>query len=444
LIRTGTGETMKKIYYGLIAVCAAFLLIMVLAPYIIGYTIAHKYSDTLSAIASSTKLNIKPLNYQRHWFQSEVSVLVNLPLSEQPINTQSLSSDKDYVITLQQRIIHGPIVFYKDTNSGHWIFKLALASIVSTMPEQPGLSAQTTIKLNGDALTKLRIQNFSHISPLTRRSIYQIKNLMADIHLNAAMNHFSCNLTADSLETLINNPRHIQQLYIHYDLNKRKELWLGKELLEIGSMTWYQDTKPFSLNKLHHEINSLSHNDRIDATIHSEVQGININGNNYGDQKFLMTANKIDLPSFIQLKQFLTDQNPSFTQSHRDVIGQLLCNVLSKGAQLEIKNLSLNTAWGQVNAQANFNFSAGDLTANVQQLPHRLTAIVNMKIPMELTSYIVSSYYLLHSEQQQVAEEKTKQQISEWLKNGWLENRGSEYQMHLKWEHQKLNKNLVQ
>jgi uncharacterized protein YdgA (DUF945 family) len=437
---------MKKIYYGLIA-AGAVLLIMALAPYIIGYAIAHKYSDTLSAIASSTKLNIKPLGYQRHWFQSEVSVLVSLPLSEQPINIQSLSSDKDYVITLRQRIFHGPFVLYKDTNSGHWVFKLALASLVSTMSEQPGLLAQTTIKLNGDTVTKLRIQNFSHTSPLTKRSIYQIKNLMADIHLNAAMNHFSCNLTADSLETLINNPRHIRQLYIHDDLHKHKELWLGKELLEIGSMSWYQDIKPFSLNKLHHEINSLSRDDRIDATIHSEVQGININGNNYGNQKFLMTANKIDLPSFIQLKQFLKDhsQNQSLSESYRDVIGQLLCNILSKGAQLEIKNLFLNTAWGQVNMQANFNFSTGDPAANMQQLPHRLTAIVNMKIPMELTSHIVNSYYLLRSEQQQVAEEKTKQQISEWLKNGWLENRGSEYQMHLKWEHQKfINKNLAQ
>lgn len=406
---------MKKKFYGVLI--GIILLFLLFTPYLVGVIFKKQYQPTLDILSQNIRLNLKVVRYDRSWFYSNAVIASSFPLAD-----GQGTAEKD-VLLIKQHIAHGPFILYH--NNQHLKVKLALTYIDSYFDQHHHL-ADTTFTLGGSVLTHFKLDQYARVK--NSLPIYALKGLEGNVSLNAKKSFFSADISIQHIFANINTPRVIDHFRTITQLSSQGELWTGKTSYHFGLLSWQQGASVFTFNQFIYDVISYLQNDRLQYHIASAIKSALLNNVDYGPQHLVFSIKGLDRAELKCIKQLSPINSPEEWREHFRLL-------LSKGADLHLNVLSLNTAWGQVHGSAHVVcpcFKPAD------PAPFSNTnATIKAYLPIALANILLNNLYLMEQGEKslEVAKQQADDSLRIWEQAGWLKTVGTNFVIERNWQH---------
>lgn len=400
---------------------------MLILPLLIGYFIKRNYDDALQSLSSALKVDLRLMRFHQGWFHANCVLAANFPLIDKPLNTGLAGTES---LIIKQRINYGPFLLTLKPSD---YFKVALASIDSYFDANHHF-AETLLAFNGDLKSHLHLESFG--IKQHNKLVYGFKNLNGDIISNGHEKRFFADLQCEHLYSALNQMREIDDFSAKYNLvNTAEGIWVGSHFNHFGKLVWQQDDSIYSFQEFNHDLKSTVVRNRYAVVIREMIRNTSVQDQQYGPQQLQITMNDIDQKEMKNLQEaFASLEKEVVTPQHITHLKNIIISLLSKGATLHLDQLLLNTAWGEVVAQAKWNSLANPCVKNFLQLVDNANIALKAQVPVPLATQLLRDIYRLRSNAQ--GEDSVKQveeTLQSWQKTGWLLNTGKDFLIDLQW-----------
>jgi Bacterial protein of unknown function (DUF945) len=408
---------MPKKYVGVVFVTC--LLLLALLPFGIGIFIEKGYRYNLDSLARSMKLTLKPLEYHRHWLYSDVLLATPFPLAD-----LSYHANQNNDLLIKQRIYHGPLVFYHNSNKSG--FEISLAHIDSFLNPNIFL-AQTSLRFNKDLVTYLSLDNYTYYQK--NKLLYALQGLTGKIEVLGGK-RIATVISLKHLTANFDHKREIQNFTTNHQLAKNDaEIWLGKNNYHFDHVAWQQEQAYYSFNNVNVVTYTLPQNKQILLGLEGEIGSARKDGVDYGVQRFSLNLAAKEGKELRAVQDYLITPSPDAVAEFQNELKALL----NQGADLKI-NLLGNTVWGRFDLRANVAYSL--------QKPNEIASLLagtqgklQGRLPLLLANRLLTSYYQVFTNGETVmAQKKAENSILEWQKAKSLDILGSDIKLDLHWQ----------
>ncbi len=445
---------MKRFLFTLLAVVlVAALGVVFILPYGLGFVAQQRYAQLANNLAASPVINVVAVNYQRHWFSSDATAVLTLkPLMAAGTSPNNPST---YTIIVKQHIQHGPLLstVNKDGDS-----ELLLGQALFTTQAQTPfgkLDGILWLEPNGALFTRMTAPTLSYTDPLA--NILTLHEFSGAFKLSADGAQFTANfIIPDSSFKTAALEQHIHGINMHYDLHKSASgLFLGQKQLAIDNITWNAASLSTPLQFIGIALQASNHEQdhRIDNDIVANVTKVVFNNASYGPQHLALAINQLDAATLVALKNSRRPHKTVTYHSMDEAVTQTvspIATLLSKGLQIQLKELRVNTPWGSPSMEGTITLpSTTKPTINYHDIVSTVNVYAQADVPATFLLRCVEQYLTFtqaHSTppanppitaDNNVAPQ-AEQMINAWINKKWLLPKDNGYQVSVIYQNQQM------
>lgn len=393
---------MKKVIFGSVAVVA---LGYIGTTFYVGGQAEEQVKNTIQLVdktlqeqmreAMGPSLNVAVVNYNRGLFSSTADLKMSINLGDM-LPPKKMPVDKlDYTVKLH--INHGPFIFA--------IGKPGLAYVNSTieLPEKykklarmqlasdstfPKVGLNFLIHFDDTAQFKADIPEFQLLPKAVPGKViwkgmeatYNVSNQFQTIVGQTFVNGMV-------LESPMANAE-LSKVTMAYHLDKSPQgLWTGNALMQFPSLAVSMMGKSiFELDKLSFKSSAEIKESLLNMSLSASLNKVLVKDKTYGPGDLNFLVDKFDADVFARMQKTLQQINsPTLSRKEKnkllDTIEKDFPLLVNKGAELNLKNLSMQFPEGTLKANASAKVPAGLKVKNNLELADHVDAQAYVKVP---------------------------------------------------------------
>jgi len=445
------GLTMKKRYYLPVIILIVLMGLALTIPYSVGFVVQKRFAETLKVLSQSGSLQFNLESYHRGWFSSNATIRVKTKhpaMLNQWLGSQS-GTPVEFLVT--QKIQHGPILkVVSPKGVTRWIMGQALITIRAN-PVVGSVHSITLVNLDGSLLSAITAPAI-HFSNPDVNSDVKMMGFAATVQISRDFRKIILRVNTPKLVLITKDfQQEVANFSAEYDLKRSANgLYLGTKNTQISDASWQTPDQQLKIQL--QGLSILSKSEEINAHVNYEVntvlQNIIIDNVQYGQQQFNLAINKIDVASLLALSRELKNTQQAANVGWEQLLryNQLATYLLSKGVEINLKNLSLDTKWGQptlamhivlrpearqVNSPVDL---INDLTAKADLylpaafLTQALT-VFNQALAMSSPTLPDIFHFIMTTNTDPNLQKLAQQKIAFWLENKWIVAEGDAYRV---------------
>ena len=436
----------------LLLVLVIILAVVVFTPYGFGFMIEKNYKNILTQIPHS-KVQIKIVDYQRGWFSSNAKLKISFNM---PKLLEQKAKVKPLTFFVNETINHGPLIIATNPD-GDKRLVIGQAFILGLV-KQPNVNgyAITLIHLHGSVDNHLLLYNVNFGSQ-QQGFVYAIHDLNAHTNISSNLKTVEGNVKIAAIDFLTKSlVQHSDNINVDFHLKKSPSgMYLGKTNAQLQKQAGLvMQRLQFQLNNVRMSSDSNEVDGKINYALQLSMKNILLNNQNYGPANLYVTVDKLDAEKLLALQNKLQviKANETITKQELKQYSSAIMQLLSKGLNLNIKQLNLILPEGKLAAHANIKINPQPLAINnpIVFLAN-LDVNANLEIPKVFLQNMMETFathvekpkQTKKGEEKIVKQEKTpaeiaKDQINQWLHNGMLIADGDNYKINVSFNQMQL------
>src|SRR3990167_533239 len=354
-------KVMSIVASGIVVLAILFLFL----PFLTGILIQKKYPDLLAQFSSATGANIQMQSYHRGWFKSEATLQIIMPSS--------------LPMTIDQKIMHGPIA-YAHTQSGSKLF-FALAAIKNTVQSQHTQLYSISIwKWNNTYTFTTQSDQFIAQTPIGELSLSQFNSA---VNFSLITHHLVGKLDLQQLQLKPNNATqptmHVQIFQFDSNIKNNHGLENGDIKMNLGDFslialnnpaTEMQDANFFFQQNQTNEITSMH-------TV-LNVEHLNTADEHLSHVHFDLALNNLNTQALKQYWQQMVITHSAITQLYS------LFQIANQGLVIELNAANATTPDGLIQIQGSIQCpSDAARKPEITSLLLQITGHANISLPYQ-------------------------------------------------------------
>lgn len=359
---------MRKIMIGL----AVFIMVVLfLGPFVVGVWFEKDYRYLISSYHSDENIHIAILDYQRHWFSSDLilEIEVNQKYLQKWIETEKLPNQNPKIL-IQQHVQHGPIILHYKQNISNILGLAALQNKIIVSPTVNtffSLLGVSHVKLESVTFASFLGNYFNHLLisglNISNSDIEAgIKDITADFWIFPKQNRFTGELElthffVKNTDDLLSIP-HVKIKLDQY-LDKHDVL-LGSGSINLSEILFKEtDEKDIRITDLSVDGFTQADDDFLNANRKIKIKNIEIEGQLIGPVEMEVSFNQFYLPAIHDLFVSYRDviHNGEVYQGQlRQQIAMILPKIIKPGSSINLNNLDVASADGNIKANGTFSW----------------------------------------------------------------------------------------
>lgn len=450
----------KKLLISLLVLLILLAAAIFALPLGLGYLVQNRYTNMLDLLAESGNMEITLLSYQRHWYNSSAIVRVQ---SNKPtvLNLQEWLGQqptRPFVFLIVQNIEHGPILRVVSGGKTHWLFGQALIK-TQTNPSLGLIDSLTLLRLTGSLLSNVSSPELTYSTP-QNDMLFNIKGFTALLNVSADLKHVQTQFNIPHLDLVTPKfQQHLTGFSGQYNLTKDGHgLFFGEKTNSIHDIIWIDTKNQFrvEIEGLSVQAKSKASADTVNYKLKANLNNVVVNNTPYGEQQLELSANHIDIPTLLSLTQEFnkSQKTPGFSSDQFIRYQQLLTQLVSKGLEIQVNRLQLNTALGHPQLTAQFLWEPAQTTPentpNTTSLLDNLHAQAHIILPVLFLQHALKTTLqnlspvnlkLLNVTASQNTDQGIQAIINDWVQKKWLTPKDNSYEINLEYKNKTLNIN---
>ncbi len=438
-----------------------FIVVMVVflgLPYVMGKLAESKVKELVSVLPTFFPAEVKLDSYQRRWFTSRarLTVMPTNPELQQKfrhyITGKGLQINAPLSFSVDAQIDHGPLLFAIN-NKGDVHLRFGQALILATlslgksnqillknfMGQTDLLMTETTIGFNNNIYNVFISHGVAYVDQAAKIYVnWQGAN--GEWWLSNKFNKFkgNANLFGGSL-VFDDNEWRLSKIAIelaqHRDANAAG-LWIGDGNVKVPLVVYRSGGKAvFALQDFNGQTSTKAHKGLISTHALVDIKQVKVGNKVVGPAHYEASIRNLDAITLARLHQLANKVNRDVSQASQQAVSQaamiaqqaqlkvlqarfidLLPALLDRGAQLDVKSLSVQTPKGPVTAHAHLAFPDKRETAAQQPVTGMLSLLIGanaslgLRVPTKIAESLVGD--MLQFKQQQAQRFKAQQPIS--------------------------------
>ena len=388
---------MKK--YVLAAVTTIILLpvLLVLAlPFWFGREAEKTYHDMLDQLSGRSGILFTAKHYERGWLSSSAETTLRHP--QIPLEFKA-----------RHRISHGPLPLDRFLE-GDWRLTPVQARITSQISlDAPGkqntsswppLSAETTLRLNGDGTLHAEMPPIETTGD--KGEIIDWRGISADITFDQAWRKIRLDAHLPSLSVTASGQQGdvtLSKVTMHSDTQEGiAGYFFGEGSLSVGRLEFGKASGRVGLKGLALSVTARPADDTVNMIFRYTLNEGIVTDETFGPVQLVMEARRLDAASLVKFKKaidVINRGNPPNPQMAILITGKtvvLLGELAKKAPELEITRLSFKTNEGEITGKAKFVLDGRnrDLTQSPVKLLTTLTGNLEISIPEPLLKRLLT------------------------------------------------------
>lgn len=370
----------------LVIIAVLLLLILVVVPGGMGL-IAEKRIKTLTATwPTNSPFLVKILSYQRGWFTSNMQLDVTLT---------GANHNPPIHVYLNEKIQHGPVLFNK-TNHFFGIGQAYATGDVVVPVDQQALFKQyldqTTLFNNtlflhlfGGTSIGLNAPELAILDPQSPNNRITIEGLSIMAKLSPGMSHIKSHSSLQSLNWQDSSSNvMVSNIAGHSDLSKTAQgLWLGDMNISVAAADFNQGGKVLgSIKNAQYASSSKEKDGLINGTNHISLDSLMLRDVSYGPAEVSLNLQNVNAEPLAQLKRLTRAMqmqgSPVMQQAMAPHMQKLIFKIISRGMQLTINPISVQTPNGEISGQINLSMPNLLQTPEGKMIPHPQISITTL------------------------------------------------------------------
>ncbi len=405
---------------------------LVAAPFGFSFWAESRLNGLLDDLNESGVVSFTIIKMDRGWFSTDSIIEAELDVSlSQKMNKLSQDGGPPRLV-LKNTIHHGPFPFLQ----GHFSPIPVVATMDTKFMKSIG-SDEPLINLDYSMLTDFGLAGNSHVKvdipewdgPIeSGKANLQWKGLQADLNLAKGLGAADITINAPYLKIKGENGGMLLE-----SLTVDSESTVGIEGLSLGSAQFkianivIEDEKSgadFSIKNVDINSETTATGDSIDSVTRFNIASFSMSGENFGPGVFSLAFKNLDAGAIARIsnkyKEVSSQGNVPPEQMNMMLGATLLSemsNLLQKGPEIEISEISLGSATGKLmgNAKITVDNSRPELLTNPMLIKDAIIGEVDLEIPEELL--VAMNMAALRQEFKSVNIQYTEEQLQSMAKS---------------------------
>lgn len=418
-------------------------------PFADGLWVKKKYYDLNKLVSQRTPFSMQVIDYRRGWFSSTATIRVSADAQDNNKYIDFSAQGKTHFI-VKEKLYHGPIILRSDkpfdTFGKSITWALALSEIQVNQPDLQ-LSSLAVYHYNGSV--SVNFDSPTITSPATQPgSSYVIHGLKGTFSFSRRLKHGQGEITLLSADIPLHDGHQIiKNATYTYSLDKQAfNFWYGKRSLHVGDLELNTSEK-IQLQGLSLSISDNTTTHDLNSNLSASVDSLKLNNTAYGKQHIAFNVANLNLDALSELgltADALDQQGSAFALRALELT-PLALKLMSKGLDLNLSALDLNTKWGSVRGNASLSIAKQAGThLQFQSLLASTTGQADFSFPAKLLEDLLEARYQSVTTIQQQDTNATapqtlaKENIDRWILAGWLIPNGDHYQVNVMYKMNQL------
>ena len=419
---------MKKTSLTLLTLVVIIIALVFVLPYAMGYFVEKRVPTILQALSSS-KVNLQLENYQRGWFNSTANIKVTVGPGHKTFE-------------MVESITHGPF-FFTTTSEGNKRFAVGQAAFQMQNIQGMNFTANAVVGLNGKVIGFVRSSQFIVTTPQGVNVMYSnleiVFTISPDIqHIQGYAEFAGAQIQMQNLQAILQNVK------INFNLQRGSSgLWLRDQLLSVQSVVLSvgQPNQRITLNGFNQQFTTREVNGRLNAILITSLQSVDTPTLQTGPYYLNLAINDLDILSLQKLIEFFQENDPisqQFSHFQKQQLAAMFLDLIGKGMNLVIHQLSVITPKGTIAAKANITLPTQQNGGGLMLALTNAKADLTIEGPEPLLSDALKIYFIKYQMQHPDIQidpiELSDQQIQQWIKTGWIVQDGNQLQLILNYQ----------
>lgn len=451
---------MKKWFRNKLMLVIILIAILLALPKLLSYKVEEKYLAVANSV-STPSFQVKVLDYRRHWFCSDATLLITVNRSALQANNTVLPSG--WQLTVQQHIMHGPVMLVSsDMGDGKRI--LFGQAFVSSKILQPSIAGQLTslIKYDGTVISNSNIPLINYYLPQQAMQI-TLTGITANAELSADLTQVNGSAAIKQVVAQAKDAQlTLQNITSTANSSKQNGLWLGKRNMNIEHILFSMNNKPQGdIQVLSLQSNSDIKQNKMFGSVDIVVNMLNIGNLHLGPHELAISIQNLDVPSMLKIMNMPTDSLMQGQPLSIPRYAQTFMELLAKGFNLNFNKLAISTPWGQALANGTVVLLPQSTSLQINpgntfapNIANQVEASFNVQLPVSLVNIGLTQYYqrqlnkAVQQDQPMAAsasspemlnpQQLAEQHIKQYLANGWLIEQDNTYKFNISYKNQQL------
>ncbi len=343
---------MRKISLIFSIVLLATLMIVFIVPLAMGLWVEKVYPEMMEKMGNTSQVSFRVINFKRGWFRSTAQLQVTVNSSSYTVGGEPLPLTQ---FILNQKIQHGPILFYKSGSNSHH-FVLARAAIKnSSQDKNLDFNSESLWTLTDSINTELIAR---HIQVGNGRQRIELQRLAGDINFYPQKDRFQSAISLAEGALYENHAEkppvlvkvlEVNDLSTSLDIHKVGILWYGNRHINAKRVTIFPfESAAITLDNWDVSINQTQRDMLTDVVFVNHIDAIR------GDQVKVSQFNvNLALTGMNTMAlETLSKVSMKATELERIKLYPVLMELLGKGMIIDLNKFQFITDQGPVNLQA--------------------------------------------------------------------------------------------
>lgn len=392
---------MRKLVLGVITL----LIFLSLMPLLVGVWLQHRYSNFLILANTSANFKVQILNYHRHWLDSDINLLVEIPTSEwksllEFTNTTKLPATLQFFIT--QHVKHGLLFYFP--------FGVGLAEINTQLKLTPDevhdldlkreliATGNDQVSLLGKYLMKWQFNDLNWHSKYEDNTRIQLGQINTKIWI-IGQKHLSGNIDINKIHLLDENgiisiPQ--MQISFNHTLNDLG-LWIGDYTIAFPKMTIFssEDNTILVVSDISYASKTKEH-----AALLNALRELHIGKLRYANEVLgplslefgLYNINMHGIADIIKTYNSTLQSGELYQGQLRHKISAKLVDLLNEKTSLKLNQFDLVTPKGIVKMSSQITWPMENLAdiTNLQDLAEAARVNLQLHIPKAMLNQVIA------------------------------------------------------
>ncbi len=423
---------MRKWLVSIVIIVVALLLGI---PYVMGIMAENQITQLVVNGSKTPNMQVRVAHYDRGWFKSkaEIDVALQVPDKRPAINGAPQSSVRTIRFTINENVIHGPVIFKDGIKFGLGYVRSdieltqqqqqMLQTLFIAQGQLPHATVSMLIKLSGAIASRVDVPAFTLVAKSDQTTVKWL-GLNGYWHVAKNMKQIKGRLTIAGIHA--NKPQmQLQMGKLDVTYNETQDnagFWVGNVAINFPTLEITQDKHTvFSLSGLKMvSDSSINMQKLLDTTLSIDLAKVMINQLSYGPASYQSSIKNLDTQALIKIQQQLQAANNStMTPQQKSVlmmsIWPLVPEVFNKGAVYDLQKLLVTLPEGVVNANGKITMptaTAGE-SLSIAQLYKKIDANFTVEAPIAVTKKAVVNMMVRRINQQQTLQAALAQQLKQ-------------------------------
>jgi len=358
----------------LLAIVLIPVMILVFGPWVTGIWLKYQYEKMIALYNATGSFHIELKNYQRHWFNADVSLAVETRDTTIQNILTTLGMDEDVFpkkinFTIDQHIQHGPFIYHDIQNLPT---RFALASVHNTfffpnemkkLLQTLGVSTTTVqtddncVTFAGNYLQRFSIANLQFIHPEKQARMW-IKGMQAAFWLQLEVPHIQGEMDVNDF-SFANKKNAFSLSGVQLRLDQHSTLsglWVGKMDWNIAGIRWKaKSIPPVILSGIHVSSDLHESGGKLWSKPRLKIDKIAMDAQAAGPISLQITARKLNAQALLNIAAVFESVLQRGELYHSELwqrVSFILPTLMAPGASVKVDKFEFVTETGSIQIKA--------------------------------------------------------------------------------------------